>query len=1412
MDKIIKLRAAVVLIVLFFSQIACVSDAISIQKDCGLNGSAIVADESQKIKESLPSDVSENVLQTLSNSSTVNALNSYVSVDSDDPDAPLIRNFLLNTIADVYCELALAPEDEKVKKQDDFLDSMLESESLKKYVGEIVKETYRECVSNAVKKKSKAEILDILHDHSFKSRLKNSCQDLILNHYDERVNKIFKYDGKKVRFLGVKTVGTVRKAKIEYLGMFDRLRRRRFGYIPWNRDFYLEPFFQAKTLKKNIHHLGRPNQGRQKLGSMYGGGTNPVKLHERMKFPGREEYYIVTHVSRDNSFFQVVSPLGEKRYFQVFRDKKVIEVVEVEASEYPVVIKQKRFLMADDAYKMLRLPESLIASKGDSLIFSSYKRIASSKGVSKKIQANLKELYFLLCSRFNSEENLTVADIKAIHKELYNNVGSFERRLRFGILRGSSDYVSIGDDDYYVDLSSVEKAGDMQVRGEPMYYHFAADMVPNAISQWVDDLNCLDSNSRLSDISKLYQQFVLISPFDGDNCLIARILMDYALIKAGMPPLDCDVHESDFFMYKDGDCFDEDIKSIYHKYVSGRLPKPLEIIDDSLGVKIFKNEGAIIDPSAVKSGKLLVEIVEQISSSAFAQEKDYDLYRDVLITGMSILSAKEYVPFLKEEAFSLLSECELLLSRSMQKEFTWDNNVFSSFKRIVQRIPTLKNPNEDLFVDVFEGLTNEQIQLIVHGGYEGRYIDVQISGGCANQCLFCALNKSRGSIQHMPFPLVVKLLKKAASFRQTGLMGYWNSDPLQYHDRVINASFADVGFFAKKFGLRNISVVTHGDGGLLGEDNVREVLFDLDMPIDFSFHCVHQSVVNFAKAKIAGKSMDADVQRQILVDRYVERFYPVLKAAFENNILRAIRYFSCADINLKKAKTSKKGLGFAVSVLEEIDDLTHEVWTIVKKKIYQEIGLDLEDYRKNHDIHWEGAGAAMMRSLNVSDAASYAISDLFYQDDAERLSSSDYEMVVQYDGKVKLFLAESNDIRFRTVEELFSSDVLSARFRLFVDFLEVVASTVFSDSDDFFLRIHDLHGDYDSVLYKRMGAELKEYLEQKYILVQDEGLDKEVFVKAGQIAENGYDKHVANFYEILFSFFIDREELLSCIERKAYDEIYALLKDVPFPIQPMVQVKIGDGRVVPCTIELMDSYHPKYLKDINHPSRSLVVPGVNVFSSGKEDKKVAMAESKFQEAEVAAKKMLALIESESGIKDFNNDLISTEGENYFSGRVSEMSPITIICRKDYYSDLHRSITNSGLLKEAIFNGRVNFEALSWGEYKESIKSLANDPDENKIVLLPQPPSPKSSLRVNGIQYVVFDPDEPRHYYVFRALLKTLLVVKNASSSEVQNVLSIMGGFLYKNKNAFTINNTIVGEKLIKYISEKEKFKLIEKAA
>lgn len=614
--------------------------------------------------------------------------------------------------------------------------------------------------------------------------------------------------------------------------------------------------------------------------------------------------------------------------------------------------------------------------------------------------------------------------------------------------------------------------------------------------------------------------------------------------------------------------------SIYYK-TSLRVPVYFANQKDEIKTNVPVETWDLGDmPDAYKKGRVLVKSINALLATNVPEYKDYPECAQILKAGVSIFSDPRYLVYLNKEGLKIKEGLESMLRDSEKAGFIWDAENFNRFKNLIARIPTVENPNEDLFVDVLSDLTPEQIYILAHAG-TGDNFHLQLTKGCTNQCLTCGLSKTKGALRHMPFPIAIKIMRKIVEI-QKSLLPYFDSEPFDYEDQVIGADITDIVNLAKKIGFNNIVIVTHGLGGSRAQ-RAEAIATKLTVPLEISFHAYHTSVATYAKSRFYNRLSEERAARirESVIDEQVKRYVSLMRGVINSGqYFRIRKYDPDPDI-----ETILEQYKLAHSVISEIQAIQGEIWERVKRTIGEEIFNKLEEEKRieKGSMLWIGDAAVFLRDLNVPGHAIMAMQEKYkalYSEDPA-IMVTDYSLYVWTDGALAVQLSEGLGTRFRTAGDMFKS-YLSPEFKVFLKFLKASLRM-----REFYVLPQEIDKSFCDFLIREIPGDL-----------QDRYAGEEINRIKFDIPRYGG----INYFRFLLNFYFSKDlQNLALLLNDSSDEnlkaLYDRLKDVPLPTRTLCEIEFwAQKNQVSYEYELMASDSPVSERDIYHSVRSLELP------------------------------------------------------------------------------------------------------------------------------------------------------------------------------------------------------------------------------
>jgi len=272
----------------------------------------------------------------------------------------------------------------------------------------------------------------------------------------------------------------------------------------------------------------------------------------------------------------------------------------------------------------------------------------------------------------------------------------------------------------------------------------------------------------------------------------------------------------------------------------------------------------IIDPSDLSTGRLLVDKINQVKQQAHVQTdpESQMLYADLAATGETILRA--HYPYLNETGKARYTQIRRLTKRMRADAFTWDEEAFRGLKGLLDSIPTVENFCFDLTVDVFPGISREDLSALfftMDHNKMAHLITAELSSRCRNPCAFCNCGRHESKMQHIPFIMFIKAMKYLDTHfnQRVSILPYMHSNAYDYHDKAVNATFADIVDGLKKPG------------------QTRDMSLNVD-PTDFA----HSGIMEHVGQRVrGGVAISLHTMHDYTLKRYAWPFYRGLISSYE---------------------------------------------------------------------------------------------------------------------------------------------------------------------------------------------------------------------------------------------------------------------------------------------------------------------------------------------------------------------------------------------------------------------------------------------------------------------------------------------------------------------------------------------------
>lgn len=155
--------------------------------------------------------------------------------------------------------------------------------------------------------------------------------------------------------------------------------------------------------------------------------------------------------------------------------------------------------------------------------------------------SGVREANTLIAKRLVSKEEITESDLIQLNKALLKGVYPFRDSYFHpiaGVLRGSADQVAIHDGKLYVvdmrDRQSFQMLSTPSERLTTLTFA-PADQVSTLLRDLLKDANQVSETTSMEKIFSIYQEYIKIHPFADGNGRVARVLLNFMLLKAKLP-------------------------------------------------------------------------------------------------------------------------------------------------------------------------------------------------------------------------------------------------------------------------------------------------------------------------------------------------------------------------------------------------------------------------------------------------------------------------------------------------------------------------------------------------------------------------------------------------------------------------------------------------------------------------------------------------------------------------------------------------------------------------------------------------------------------------------------------------------------------------------------------------------------
>lgn len=492
----------------------------------------------------------------------------------------------------------------------------------------------------------------------------------------------------------------------------------------------------------------------------------------------------------------------------------------------------------------------------------------------------------------------------------------------------------------------------------------------------------------------------------------------------------------------------------------------------------------------------LNSMINKLSDSVY-DEKKTPVYNLLLRNALDIFngysnykSSTGYVNFLSDKGMGLLNNLKTLHKNISINKLSWKKS-YPDFIQLIQHIPSASNDhsswNLDMFVDVFPGMTDEQV-LALKNERNNAYT-VQLSKRCSKQCLHCAaIAKGRklSQIDHMPLPIILKLLKKMRDLEKDKYLKvhlYDHSDISDYKDPVLKSDILPVLDFCRSKGIDSSSF-THGAAE-------SKNLFNNYLPETISLHPFHADILSFIKKLISSKNPEHLIgEKNKLIRKYVNIFLETssfvdpkkrndlpYKIAVNSNdhyhLVKVRRYFinKAEKMAIKKDKNGNK----ALKIIEHLISFQDEIYAEYIDKI-KKINKSAHVQDEDISLIFAGRAAKLLRSLGITEKTIKLINS--FNDD---FLYGELIYVIESDGRIsplapEIYFEDTFTIPYKTVAEIFKS-ADSDGFRKFTTLLQLILE---SQTSKQFISHEDLSFFAGKKLNKNHKIELRSQFDLEF--------------------------------------------------------------------------------------------------------------------------------------------------------------------------------------------------------------------------------------------------------------------------------------------------------------------------------------------
>lgn len=285
------------------------------------------------------------------------------------------------------------------------------------------------------------------------------------------------------------------------------------------------------------YDVGLPRQNLPRMGEelFYFDPNSILEIDSYVPWLKRKEPHVVTKITNDKKFVELTGISGVRIYGKLLWDRSNLRhrFVRIHAEETP--FDRNRFgsvnigLGERDARALRFNPRTAKAKDlADSQLQASGTANNEVEGIAEveKIRKLFIGANTDMLQKLESRQHLKTEDIVRWHRKA-TGYKYFVRGTKAQIKSGGSGEVGSGDDDVIY------------------FLYTPGEVVPQRLEALIDRVNKLNKQSSIVDVTKIYQDFIIIHPFVNGNGRTSRILLDYMLLKTGFPPARNDMGSRD---------------------------------------------------------------------------------------------------------------------------------------------------------------------------------------------------------------------------------------------------------------------------------------------------------------------------------------------------------------------------------------------------------------------------------------------------------------------------------------------------------------------------------------------------------------------------------------------------------------------------------------------------------------------------------------------------------------------------------------------------------------------------------------------------------------------------------------------------------------------------------------------------